>query len=120
MEQKSIYIIDDDHDILEALAIFFQEVGFHVIMSDKGEKVFEETKQLQPNVVLLDLLLSGSDGGTITKLLKEDKETKDIPVVIVSAHPKARKRALECGADAFLAKPFDLDELYNIVHKYMV
>lgn len=115
MENKTIFIIDDDKDILEALDIFFREVGFTVFSCEDGERVVSETKKIQPDVILLDLLLSGSDGAEITHNLKNNTETKTIPVIIISAHPKAKQRAKACGADDFLSKPFDLDELLEKV-----
>lgn len=115
MKKKSIFIIDDDRDILEALDIYFHEVGFTVFSSEDGDRVMNETKKIKPDVILLDLLLSGNDGADITKELKSDKETKNVPIVIISAHPNAKQRAKACGADDFLAKPFDLDELLKKV-----
>lgn len=113
--KHKILIIDDDTDILEALEIFFNEVGFNVFICENGEKVTEEAIRVSPDIMLLDLLLSGTDGGKITKALKSNEVTKHIPVIIISAHPKAKERALSCGADDFLAKPFDLEELLSRV-----
>lgn len=117
--KRKILIIDDDPDILEALEIFFNEVGFDVSICENGEKVMEEVKSMHPHIILLDLLLSGSDGGEITKELKSQESTKNIPVIIISAHPKAKERAFGCGADGFLAKPFDLEELLTHVKKLL-
>ncbi len=117
--KHKILIIDDDADILEALNIFFKEVNFDVYICEDGEKVIGETIRVSPDVILLDLLLSGSDGGEITKALKSEDKTKDTPIIIISAHPKAKERALSCGADDFLAKPFDLEELLGRVQKLL-
>ena len=72
----------------------------------------------KPDIILLDLLLSGRDGSEIAKEFKETAFAKDIPIVMISAHPNAHKSASESGADHFLAKPFDLDDLFGVLEKY--
>jgi two-component system alkaline phosphatase synthesis response regulator PhoP len=114
MKQR-ILLVDDDKDILQALAIFFEEEGFLVFTCSNGLEVQTSAEKHTPDIILLDLLLSGTDGGKITSVLKKSAKTKDIPVIIISAHPKAKRKALESGADDFIAKPFDLDFLLEKV-----
>jgi len=72
-----------------------------------------------PDLILLDVLLSGKDGREIVKQLKSQEETKSIPIIMFSAHPSAEKTAREAGADDFVAKPFHIDFLLAVVAKYL-
>ena len=63
--------------------------------------------------------MSGTDGREICKKLKADKKTKNLTVVMMSAHPSAKKDSEDVGADDFIAKPFETEELLAMLHKYM-
>src|SRR5690242_13049442 len=115
--QKRILIVDDEPDILEFLQIIFEEAGFLVATTEKGDYLGKLTSGPLPDLVLLDMLLSGKDGREIVKQLKREKRTKHIPVIMFSAHPSAEKTALEAGADDFVEKPFDIDTLLEKVQR---
>ncbi len=70
-------------------------------------------------MILLDVLLSGKDGREIVKYLKSQDETRYIPVIMFSAHPSAEETARKAGADDFIAKPFDIDELLVKIAHYI-
>lgn len=116
---KKVLIVDDDEGILDAISLILEDEGYTVKTSSDGDSTFRVVKKLHPNIILLDVLLSGSDGREICKILKNNTETKDIPVVMISAHPTAKKSIREYGADAFLAKPFEASELLTTVTKYI-
>ena len=115
--QKKILVVDDEPDILEFLRIIFEEAGFIAVTTDKGDYQEKLDSGTLPDIVLLDMLLSGKDGRHIVKQLKSDKRTKHIPVIMFSAHPSAEKTALEAGADDFVEKPFDIDVLLQRVER---
>lgn len=120
--KKRILIIDDEPDILAFLMAMFEDVGYTVVTSERGDyvdKLTTGTVDTQPDIILLDMLLSGSDGREIARRLKSQQETAHIPIIITSAHPFARQEAQESGADDFLPKPFEMDELLDIVAKYV-
>ena len=113
-----ILIVDDDLAILEALDIMLQDAGYETETSTKnGEYVDQSLKMQRPDLIVLDILLSGHDGRAICKKLKSREATRHIPVILVSAHPNAEKSAFEAGADDFLAKPFDIDDLLAKVER---
>lgn len=116
---KKILIVDDDQDILEALEIYFSDLGFLVIKNNDGKNIQELVKQVMPHILLMDMLLSGIDGAKLTKELKEDKRTKDVPILLLSAHPNAKIKAEESGANGFLPKPFELDKLLYEIEKFI-
>ena len=116
---KKVLIVDDDHAILEAMQIAIEDEGYTVEVVADGNSAAAKAKKFQPHLILLDLLLSGKDGTQIIAILREQPETKDIPVILLSAHPAAGKTAKECGATDFLAKPFDVDDLLGKVAKHV-
>lgn len=106
-----ILIVDDDDGILDALSLILEEEGYEVDTLVKGLEVLTKVKKTQPDLILLDMLLSGNDGRHICKSLKADTKTKKIPILMISAHPNAKISAFESGADDFLPKPFEREEL---------
>lgn len=114
---KRILVIDDNPHILEAIELILSSENYEVSVLSKGEDALKRTKEFSPNLVILDLLLSGKDGREITIDLKKNKKTAHIPVIIISAHPTAQKAAADAGATAFLAKPFDVITLLELVSK---
>src|SRR5690242_3142912 len=102
---KRILIVDDDRAILEGIDILLQDAGYETEVSSKNGEFVEQALQKQiPDLIVLDILLSGHDGREICKKLKSQEATKNIPVILISAHPNAEKTAFEAGADDFLAK----------------
>lgn len=116
MTHKKIYIADDDPDILEVLTIILEGQGYNVITSADG-KSLASLNDL-PDLVLLDIRMSGSDGSDICRSLKNQPQTKDIPVVLISANRDLTEIAKDCGADDFISKPFDIKDVVNIANKF--
>ena len=118
---KKILVVDDDPDILDALQFTLASEGYEVTTTEKGEyaeNLHDQNGGL-PDLIILDVLLSGKDGRTICKKLKNQQETKHIPILMISAHPDAARSVKDVGADAFLAKPFDLAKLLALVENYI-
>jgi len=122
MEQqaKKILVVDDDPDILDALRFMLEDAGYEVTTSEKGDYAenLHDTNGGLPDVIILDVLLSGKDGRLICQRLKSQEETRHIPIIMISAHPNARQSVTAVGADDFVAKPFDMDELLAKIAKY--
>lgn len=116
---KRILVIDDDETILDVVKIVLQEAGFSVTTAVNSKAIVRITSQNKPDLILLDVLLSGEDGTEVCKVLKADKKTQGIPVIMLSAHSNASKVSKACGADGFLAKPFDIDDLIKNVKQML-
>ncbi len=112
---KKILVVDDDISILDAVSLILEENGYEVETAFKGDEAYQKALSFNPDVIVLDVLLSGKDGREICKNLKLDEKTKKIPVIMVSAHPGASESTKEVGADFFLAKPFMPDDLLSAV-----
>jgi CheY-like chemotaxis protein len=117
MMKKKILIIDDDYDILEPLSLILKNEGYIVETITKGQQTYTKVTEFKPDLILLDILMSGSDGRTICKKLKQTNATKHIPIILMSAHPGAENDAKVCGADDMIPKPFETEDLIKIVAK---
>jgi CheY-like chemotaxis protein len=118
--QKRILVVDDDPDILDAIRFTLEDEGYAITTTEKGEYAenLRDGNGGLPDLIILDVLLSGKDGRMICRHLKEREDTRHIPIIMISAHPDARESSQSVGADAFLAKPWDIDELLAIVARY--
>jgi len=109
-------VVDDDPDILASLAFVLNDEGYDVETSTKnGDVVDAAVHSNRPDLIILDILLSGHDGRLICKKLKSQPDTQSIPVLLISAHPNVQEMSVEAAADGFLAKPFDIDTLLGRV-----
>lgn len=117
---KTILIVDDDPDIVLALEVMLQDAGYQVASTSNGDTLRDLARQGElPDLILLDMLLSGRDGREIASQLKGEEATKHIPILMLSAHPAAGREAIAAGADGFVAKPFEMDELLATVATYL-
>jgi CheY-like chemotaxis protein len=112
-----ILILDDSQDILDALQQALTEEGYEVTTYSYCEDILKVVKQHQPNVVLLDYLLFGINGGELCHQIKTDPLTMHIPVVLMSAYPRVLESLGDYGSNAFIAKPFDLQALFATIKR---
>jgi len=114
MKKKPIILIADDEDrnrrLMEALLL---PMGYEVLKAVNGKDAIEKAKETSPDVILMDVMMPVMDGFEAVNILKQDEETRIIPVVMVTALREVsdRVKALEAGADDFLSKPIDKTEL---------
>lgn len=116
--KKRIIAVDDDSGILEVIKIILEDKGYDLLAVADGRVVQKRIKDFLPAVILIDLWMSGMDGHEVIKELKKEERTKEIPVIAISALSDGEKIAKEAGADDFLAKPFNIDDLIALVEKY--
>lgn len=116
---KKVLVIDDDESILEVVKLVLEAEGYEVTTANTGRYIHRLLKDM-PDVVILDILLSGEDGRSICSYLKSQELTKRIPVIMFSAHYKGdvAKVLDQSKADSFLAKPFDINDLTHLVKLY--
>ena len=117
MSKKKIMIAEDDIGILEAMQIMLEDAGYEVTTTVDGQTVQDMTEDL-PDVLLLDIWMSGMDGTEICQHLKSHPRTQHIPIILCSANKDTQKLAKECGADDFIMKPFEMMDFLNKVKKY--
>jgi DNA-binding response OmpR family regulator len=114
---KKILIVEDDIDILDAIKIILERENYSAEAISKGDETYRKINDFKPDLIILDVLISGNDGRTICKNVKSNKKTSHIPIVMMSAHPSAIKEYEACGANDFLPKPFETDELLSAIKK---
>lgn len=116
---KKVLLVDDNPHILEAIELILTTENYEVHTLTHVDDILTDVRTIKPGLILLDLLLSGKNGKEVAQVLKKNTETAHIPIVIISAHPSAEKAAMQAGVDAFLAKPFDIADLLNLVESIL-
>lgn len=116
--KKKILVADDDAAIVDAIQLILEDADYKVETTLNGEDVIKMNKNY-PHLILLDIWMSGQDGRTICKYLKSRKSTKNIPIIMISANRDTSQIAKTAGADDFITKPFEIDELLTKVKKYL-
>ena len=117
-KKKNILVADDDEEVLHVLDTMLTTAGYSVTTMIQGEQVLAIKKNL-PHLILLDIWMAGIDGREICKHLKDQSSTKHIPVIFISANRDTEEIATYAGADDFIYKPFDMDDLLQKVAKYL-
>ena len=115
---KTILLIEDDAGIVEMLQLILETEGYGVDILARGT----EEPRLQapfPDLILLDLLLSGMDGKAICRHLKGQGTTRHIPIILMSAMKQVPQIAREVGADGWLAKPFETETLLTLLETFL-
>lgn len=116
---KKILIIDDDPDILEVVQLVLMSEGYQTETLSNGGQTYEKVADFLPDLIVLDVLLSGDDGRKICFNLKNDTRFAHIPIIMISAHPGAKETIGEYGADNFVPKPFSIADLVGTVEMYI-
>lgn len=111
-----VLIIDDDIDALKILQKLLGKENFEVQVLSKWHDAFEQVKSFHPHIILLDILLSGMDGRHISQQLKSNAQTRNIPIILITANPDVAKNIGTSGADDYLEKPFTKENLVNKIN----
>ena len=113
---KKVMVADDDPAILDVMRMMLEFEGYEVATTLNGARVLELENDL-PDLLLLDIWMSGTDGRDICKALKKNPLTAGIPIVLVSASKDIGRSAFEAGANDFIAKPFEMNDLLQVIEK---
>ena len=116
--RNKVLIVDDDDAIIDSIKVLLEMEGYEVSTIVSGDVLGQIDKNI-PNLILLDIWMSGQDGRDICRSLKKNDDTKDIPVIMISAGKNIAKSAQDAGAQDFIAKPFEIEELLTKVKKYI-
>ncbi len=113
MSQGRILVVEDDPDISNMLRIYFQSQDYEVSVAQRGEEALEVCRHQLPNVVVLDIMLPDMDGYDVCRELRSNLRTSHIPIIFLTQKDERsdKIRGLELGADDYITKPFDVEEL---------
>ena len=114
-----ILVIDDDISMLKIVKAVLDNEGYVVETISDWNVVFEKIREYKPNLIILDIFISGADGRVICKELKKSKTTTHIPVILFSATNRLESYTKDSNAQGCLKKPFETAELLNIVRQYV-
>lgn len=112
-----ILVVDDDPDISMMLKLMLEFKGHSVKTAERTEETRQVLSGNKIDLIIMDMLLSGVNGTDICTELKANQATNSIPIIMISAHPNAKELCMQAGADDFIAKPFDMDEMLDAIKK---
>jgi len=116
-----ILIVDDNLDAREMYGMYLQHEGFRWAEAVNGHDAITQTQLEKPSLILMDATMPRMDGWEAVKILKRDQVTRDIPLIMLTAHAfqEHRDRAAQVGADGFLAKPVLPDQLAKEIRRVL-
>lgn len=113
---KRVLILDDDKDVLDVMQEALTYEGFEVYTITATDNIFSVLEEYHPDVLLIDYLLNGINGGEICSQIKKNELTCELPVVILSAYPRVIDSLGYYHCNKFIPKPFDLNELVDEIN----
>ncbi len=114
-----ILVIDDDPDIGLMMKMMLTYKGYSVVVLEKADEVEETLSKHKIDLIFMDMLLSGINGTDVCAKIKSNSQYKAIPLIMMSAHPDAKKICLQAGANDFISQPFDTHDLLAKVANLM-
>jgi len=117
MESRKTILICDDEPALRELIRASMDEGYEFAEASDGVIAMELAREVSPDVVILDLMLPRLSGLEVLARMNEDERLKDVPVLVITAWNETREDVLSAGADEFVAKPFDPEELRAAVNR---
>lgn len=117
--RKRIHVVEDDEDIRFIIDFILKDANFEVELSATASHFREAIKTSKPDLFLLDIMLPDGDGRDICQSLKNDPDTKHIPVIMMSAHATESGILETYCADSFIRKPFDIDQFLGQINSYL-
>lgn len=114
-----ILIAEDHFDSREALRMLLAAFGFDVVEAINGREAVERALEEPPNLILMDVMMPEMDGFEAIRVLREKDETREIPIIAVTALDGAQEIALNAGADDYVRKPVDIRSLIGLVNGWL-
>jgi len=113
-----ILVVDDEPQITEIVEAFLVNAGHQVIISNDGKTAVQKAKEIRPDIILLDIMMPGTDGYSICNEIKSDPGLANTPVVFLTGKDMNEDmgRSFKVGGDMFIKKPFSCERLLEIVN----
>ena len=113
-----ILVVEDDPQVARLIALVLERHGQACEIVAEGKKALARAREARPSIIFADLKLKGMGGDALCSALKSYEETRSIPFIVVSGDGDIREKARLCGADDYMGKPFEFDDLVRLVEKY--
>jgi two-component system, OmpR family, response regulator len=113
-----ILVVEDDPQVARLIALVLQRGGYESEVVADGLSALERARTSQPSIIFADLTIKGMGGDVLCHRLKEQPATKQIPYIVVSGDRDVAEKARKCGADDYMGKPFEFEDLIRLVKKY--
>jgi DNA-binding response OmpR family regulator len=113
-----ILVVEDDPQVARLIALVLQRNGYQSKVVADGQSALTEAKAVTPEMIFADLTIKGMGGEKLCSILKGAPETREIPFIVVSGDRDIAEKARICGADDYMGKPFEFDDLIRLVKKY--
>lgn len=115
---KHVLIVEDNEELLSLYRDLLEPDGYRLSVLAGSDDIIQHLGELQPDLVLLDFLIAGINGGELCSQIKKNPATSHIPVIMATAYPRLLNSLGHYGWDDFIAKPFELDEFYRVIRKH--
>ena len=121
MNQKRILIADDEEDVVCALQFTLEKEGYECLTAYDGKEALDKAQKDNPDLIVLDIMMSKMNGYEVSRFLKFDAKFKQIPIIMLTARTQEKDKAIgqETGADAYITKPFEMDVLVSTVNNML-
>jgi len=116
-QARPVLVVEDDTDLLGMVELVLQGAGYRVVTAAEGAEALQKVAAEMPAVILLDMKMPGMDGWEFARHFRA-RYDRQAPIVVLTAAENARQRAEEIGAEGYLGKPFEIDDLIAVVEKY--
>jgi len=120
-EKNLILVVDDNQENLKVISNFLKEMNYKIALALDGDSALQIVRENKIDLILLDIMMPGMDGFEVCKILKEKSETKDIPIIFLTARTESDDiiRGFQLGGVDYITKPFNREELYARVNSHM-
>jgi len=117
--KKEVLVIDDEVDVANLIKVNLEDQGYDVFVAYNGPDAIAIARERKPEVIMLDLAMPGMDGFSVMKVLKQDKETEHIPIIVLTGHDTKgyKQKSLMLGAAQYMTKPFSEKDIVEEIKK---
>ena len=121
MPGKCILVVEDNEKNRKLVRVVLKARGYDIVEAEDAKSALGQLENVNPDLILMDMGLPGIDGMELTRRIKKDENTKNIPIIAVTAHAMkgAKERILDAGCDDYISKPIDINEFPKVVEKIL-
>lgn len=118
-KNRAILVVEDSDEIRELLGLVLEAEGYHVVALEDGRDVVETVRAIRPALITLDLALPGKDGWAIVRELQDADDTRDVPILVISAYTRDLEAPLRRRVARVISKPFYITQIVTEVENIL-